>query len=818
MLKILFTNTITIFFCCFASAQTIYYVDVTRPDNSGAGTSWATAKKDLQVAINTAFAGNQVWVKAGTYLPTHDPFANTTPANNRDKTFTLKNGVKVYGGFAGTETQLNQRNWQANVTTLSGDLGVLNTLTDNTYHVVIAAGIGGADLDGFTITKGYAVSPQTSITVSGYVIERHNGAGIYNTNSGANFFNCIIKTNSADCTDGNADALGAGVINKNCSSIFKNCIIDGNSFLTGGGSFGVFGAGMYMIATSGVCTITNCAFVNNTSGSGFLAGSNGGALYLNAGLNSFTNTIFYNNSSQNGAAIAFGGGSSNLSTFENCNFVNNTSSFAGTAYNGFSKSAFRNCIFWNNNPTVNPVAGRNEIFSQETNAANQPTFTNCIIRNATGSPLAVTNTTVTNSLNSNPLFVSAIDGDGGDDIWKTADDGLRLQCGSPAINAGTGATPVLDILGITRTSPFDIGAYEGNHVDAAFNTIPTAFTSVTISQTASGVSNYSHCNNQVAAIQSGGSYTLSGQTTASVWIEATQPSAPGGVFVKRHYEINPVTNTTTATAKLTLYFTQQEFNDFNAVSAVDLPTNPGDASGIVNLLIEKRPGVSSNATGLPGTYTGTPTTINPLDADIIWNSTANRWEVSFDVTGFSGFFVKTQLAILPLRLLSFTATAISGSNKLHWQTTNEVNTKEFEIEKSSDGISFYPIDLKAAIGSGNNQYQFNDFSINSGKTFYRLKMIDNDGLYSYSPIVKVDNTQTITISISPNPANDFLRIYTGDISLLNTVVKVTDAGGRLVIQTSITSLPHSLNIEKLPQGLYQLHFTNGTIIKMMKMK
>ena len=818
MVKIPLVTAMLFFVCSFVKAQTIYYVDVTRPDNSGAGTSWATAKKDLQAAINISFVGVEIWVKAGTYLPTHDPFANTAPTDNRDKTFTLKNGVKIYGGFAGTETQLNQRNWQTNITTLSGDLGVLNSVTDNAYHVVIAAGVGGVDLDGFTITKGYAVSPQTSITVSGYVIERYNGAGIYNTNSGANFYNCIIKANSADCTDGSRDAFGAGVINKNCSSIFNNCIIDGNSFLTSGGSFGVFGAGMYMIATNGVCTIKNCAFINNTSGSGFLAGSNGGALYLNAGLNNFTNTIFYNNSSQNGAAIAFGGGSSNLSTFENCSFVNNTSSFAGTAYNGFSKSAFRNCIFWNNKPTVNPVEGRNEIFSQETNAANQPTFTNCIIRDATGSPLAVTNTAITNSLNSNPLFIALADGDGIDDTWRTADDGLRLQCGSPAINSGTGTTPVLDILGIARTSTFDIGAYEGNHANSTFNTIPSTFTSVTISQAASGISNYSNCTNQVATIQSGGSYTLSGQTTASVWIEAAQPSGTGGIFVKRHYEINPVANAGTASAKVTLFFTQQEFNDFNAVSAVDLPTGPADVSGKINLLIEKRPGISSNGTGLPATYTGTATNINPAEADIIWNSTANRWEISFDVTGFSGFFVKTQLAVLPLRLLNFSATAISGSNKLLWQTANEVNTKEFEIEKSSDGISFYLIGFKAAAGGGNNQYQYNDFSLTSGKTFYRLKMIDSDGLYSYSPIVKVDNTQTITISISPNPANDILRISSGDISLLNTIVKVTDAGGRLVIQRVINSLPHSFNIEKLPQGLYQLHFTNGTILKMMKMK
>jgi hypothetical protein len=806
-------------FCIGLSAfgQTTYYVDVARPNNSGAGTSWATAKKDLQIAINGAAINDNIWVKAGTYLPTHDPFASTTPANNRDKTFTLKNAVKVYGGFAGTETLLSQRNWQTNITILSGDLGVLNTVTDNAYHVVLSVNCTNTTmLDGFTITKGYAVAiGGSNITVGTRVIDRYKGGGVSNYYSSPTVANCTITANSADCSDTNDDSWGAGMDCLNSSSLIENCSFTGNSFLAGGGSFGVFGTGL-CINGAGV-TINKCFFYNNTSGSGFFDGSKGGGLYLGSTA-TMTNSIFYNNAADNGGALLMAGATGNTSAVTNCNFVNNTSSYAGTAYSGFSKSVFRNCIFWNNTPTITSVAGRNEIYSQETIVANQPTFTNCIIRDATGAPLAVTNTTVTTSLNVNPLFVTQADGDGTDNIWGTSDDGLRLQCGSPAVNTGTGATPALDILNISRTTPLDIGAYEGNHSNGALNAIPSAFTTVTISQSGSGVSNYSNCINQVVAIQSGGGYTLSGQTTTSVWIEGTQPSAAGAIFVKRHYEINPANNATTATAKVTLYFTQQEFNDFNAVSSVDLPTSSADATGKANLLIEKRPGVSSNGTGLPGTYTGTPTTTNPADADIIWNSTASRWEVSFDVTGFSGFFVKTQLAVLPLRLLSFSANVITGCNKLQWQTADELNTKVFEIEKSSDGISFNSLAIKAAVGSGNHQYQYNDCLNAFGKIFYRLKMIDNDGRFSYSSIVTVDSKQNQLVSVYPNPAKDILVISSSDGSLLNTVVRVTNAGGRLVVQEIITSFPHSLNIGKLSQGLYQLHFSNGTTLKLLKVK
>jgi hypothetical protein len=67
-----------------------------------------------------------------------------------------------------------------------------------------------------------------------------------------------------------------------------------------------------------------------------------------------------------------------------------------------------------------------------------------------------------------------------------------------------------------------------------------------------------------------------------------------------------------------------------------LPTGTADATGKANLRIEKRTGTSSDGTGNINTY-GTASTIDPADADIIWNATTTRWEVSFDVTGFSGF-------------------------------------------------------------------------------------------------------------------------------------------------------------------------------------
>ena len=131
-----------------------------------------------------------------------------------------------------------------------------------------------------------------------------------------------------------------------------------------------------------------------------------------------------------------------------------------------------------------------------------------------------------------------------------------------------------------------------------------------------------------------------GSINGKVWIDTSNNQN----YVKKHYELTPASNPSTSTGKITLYFTQNDFNDFNSITAntIKLPQSPTDNMGISNLKIEKFNGTSNTTTGLPNTYTNGSVTIDPLDSDIIWDNINNRWSVSFDVIGFSGFFVKTQ--------------------------------------------------------------------------------------------------------------------------------------------------------------------------------
>jgi hypothetical protein len=127
------------------TAQTIYYVDATKANNDGDGTSWATAKKDLQVALDTATPGDEIRVASGTYFPTDAPNGSTT--NDRNKAFHLNKDLILKGSYdPATEMQD-----YTNPSILSGDIGMQDDNTDNAYHVFITVGLSSDTIiDGFT--------------------------------------------------------------------------------------------------------------------------------------------------------------------------------------------------------------------------------------------------------------------------------------------------------------------------------------------------------------------------------------------------------------------------------------------------------------------------------------------------------------------------------------------------------------------------------------------------------------------------------------------------------------------------------------------
>lgn len=159
------------------------YVSTTGNDANN-GFSWATAKRTIQNAINTAFPTQQVWVRAGVY-------------NER---ITLKAGVPVYGGFAGNETSRTQRNLAANVSIIDGQQGGA--------VVTVPAGAGfDTVIDGFTIRNGLGFDgggiacPNASPTISNNFIinnqANNRGGGIHAQGGNPLILNNVIVRNSA---------------------------------------------------------------------------------------------------------------------------------------------------------------------------------------------------------------------------------------------------------------------------------------------------------------------------------------------------------------------------------------------------------------------------------------------------------------------------------------------------------------------------------------------------------------------------------------------------------------------------------------------
>jgi autotransporter-associated beta strand protein len=352
--------------------------------------------------------------------------------------------------------------------------------------------------------------------------------------------------------------------------------------------------------------------------------------------------------------------------------------------------------------------------------------------------------------------------------------------------------------------------------------LPTAFLSTTSNIVAGTNRIFDPANNcsALTAILPSGLDEVAGNVTTQVWVEATQPSnAQGRPFAKRHYEITPATNAANATSTITLYFLQSEFDDFNAFnpSGPDMPTGPSDVLGISNLRIYKYAGSSSPSNGLPGSYAGAGSLIDPADANIVWNATLNRWEVTFDVVGFSGFFVtNANFTILPLQLTSFTGSKQTTGNVLGWQTANEQNTKRFELERSANGGSFARIATIAAAGAGSHRYSHTDAATQHGTVWYRLKMIDADGKFSYSPVVIIQPNANNAIALFPNPAKNLVNIQVGNRTLLNTTAQVMDAKGALVQAIKLTGYNQQFNVAPLAKGMYLLKLADGTVLRFVK--
>ncbi|MCF2518261.1 T9SS type A sorting domain-containing protein [Dyadobacter sp. CY351] len=168
--------------------------------------------------------------------------------------------------------------------------------------------------------------------------------------------------------------------------------------------------------------------------------------------------------------------------------------------------------------------------------------------------------------------------------------------------------------------------------------------------------------------------------------------------------------------------------------------------------------------------------------------------------------VQSSCGSLPVRLAHFTATGENQQAILKWTTTDESNSSTFEIERSLDAKAWLKIGEHAAKGESTQlvNYQWADIHPLDGLNYYRLKMVDRDGTYSYSQkhMLRFELNQASTF-VYPNPVSDFLFVKNASNI---TWLSITDLHGRIIFETK--KVPNEgLSIEKIATGLYHVQIT-----------
>ena len=276
-----------------AAGATIWYVDA---DATGTqtGTSWTNAFRNLQDGLAAAATSPaEIWVAEGTYKPT----VEYDGTGDRYKSFQLKNGVALYGGFDPSvgHDQFAERDWVAHPTILSGDLGTPGNNSDNSYHVFYHPSGTNLDssaiLDGFIITGGNANGSAAASA----------GGGMYNTGS----------------------------------PTLTRCTFVGNNAAANGG-------GMY---NTGSPVLTNCIFAGNSAGEN---GDGGGMSNHNSAVPRLINCTFTGNSARDGGGMYNAGSAPQL---VGCTFSRNSTPGLGTGgmtNYASSSTTLTNCILWGN--------------------------------------------------------------------------------------------------------------------------------------------------------------------------------------------------------------------------------------------------------------------------------------------------------------------------------------------------------------------------------------------------------------------------------------------------------------------------------------
>ncbi len=285
-------------------------------------------------------------------------------------------------------------------------------------------------------------------------------------------------------------------------------------------------------------------------------------------------------------------------------------------------------------------------------------------------------------------------------------------------------------------------------------------------------------------------------------------------YVNRNIVIQPATQPT-SDVTIRFYFTDAEVEQVLNASGCGACTTPLDA---YVLGVTKFSGTVANENGTLDDNTDNHTFILPVNVEIIPYD--NGYYAEYKVNSFSEFWLNhggpAGNIALPVSLTNFTATKIDKKVTLNWVTTNEINLKLYEIQRSKDGSNFNTIGTVDAQNAATNQYSFTDHSPLSNSNYYKLKIIDKNGTTKYSPIRIINfGADRFYVTVSPNPTTSgIVQINATDVI---KEIQILDISGKLLWQQMAQSNNEIINLSQLSSGVYQLKVMTPHDFKIVKL-
>jgi hypothetical protein len=321
----------------------------------------------------------------------------------------------------------------------------------------------------------------------------------------------------------------------------------------------------------------------------------------------------------------------------------------------------------------------------------------------------------------------------------------------------------------------------------------------------------------IAGIVPAGAHPVSNSINVCTQVDAS-PNKMGtlNLFAARKYDIEPLFNPSTSTANISLYYTQKEFDDYNAKAEDSglskIPSSASDAYGISNMILKQFHGTGTR----PANYTGSTqefTSATP-GVSIVYDSKMDWWEITVPVSGFSGFYLtskKGNLEVLPIRLEYFKGTLGDKKNNLSWKASCSSTEAIFQVERSADGQSFYPLTvIKADQLRCNQPFNYADAAPLNGKNYYRIKITDTDGKFEYSNIIILSSKKSqFELSMNPNVVSQESAYVKASTEANHEIlIVISDMSGRKLqhqtarIRPGINSI--KINTGNLSSGAYLL--------------